>query len=412
MHKKLHAFTLIELLVVIAIVGILTGFIFVSMNGAVNASKDARRKSDLGNISRAIMAYMAQNNNSFPETSTSCTMGSGGTCSNLGTNLAPYLNTIPLDPNGTNYTYSYVSASSKFVLQSTLSNSNVYQFDSSSGFSTLSYASTCVSGGGLTCTETTDGSYVVDKYTLSGTATGTTTWQTPVGVSRVEYLVIGGGGSGGGAAAGGGGAGGFRTGTNFAVSGTLTVTVGAGGPLVIYPGSLNGINGDSSIFSTITASGGGYGGFDSYVGGNGGSGGGGGTGGKSGGSGNLGGYNPVEGYNGGYGNSGLPYSGGGGGGAGGAGGTGGGNGGTGGVGLTSDIIVRGTFLQYAGGGGGGSAQGGSGSASYGGGVGSYPGGKNAGSGIAGTGGGGGGGYNGGAGGAGGSGVVVIRYLHP
>jgi prepilin-type N-terminal cleavage/methylation domain-containing protein len=399
--SKIHAFTLIELLVVIAIVGILTGFIFVSMNGAVNASKDARRKSDLGNISRAIMAYMAQNNNSFPETSTSCTMGSGGTCSNLGTNLAPYLNTIPLDPNGTNYTYSYVSASSKFVLQSTLSNSNVYQFDSSSGFSTLSYASTCVSGGGLTCTETTDGSYVVDKYTLSGTATGTTTWQTPVGVSRVEYLVIGGGGSGGGAAAGGGG---FLTATGYTVvpGNNLSVIVGAGGSYTV--------NGGNSSFSSILAYGGGAGGNSNNNGSNGGSGGGSGgglgyfsAGNGTSGQGNNGGANNHQG-------SGTTYPGPGGGGAGGVGITCTSVAATnGGPGLQSSIT--GTAVYYAAGGGGGSWNAGAGSGGSGiGGNGAQnaPGGNA----VANTGSGGGGGGHGNNGGSGSSGIVVIRYIHP
>jgi len=125
MQKKLKSFTLIELLVVIAIVGILTGFIFISMNGAVQSAKDAKRKSDLAMISKAILAYTAENNNTYPENTASCTMGDGGTCPNLSANLAPYLNTIPLDPNGTNYIYTYTSATPKFGLQSTLSNISI-----------------------------------------------------------------------------------------------------------------------------------------------------------------------------------------------------------------------------------------------------------------------------------------------
>src|SRR5574344_2010717 len=118
-----RAFTLIELLVVIAIVGVLTGFIFVSMNGAVNSAKDAKRKADLSTISRAILEYMAQNNNAYPytATTTACNLCNNDSCSSPCTgfyaNIQPYLANIPIDPNGsTYYTYTY-SATPKFVLQ-------------------------------------------------------------------------------------------------------------------------------------------------------------------------------------------------------------------------------------------------------------------------------------------------------
>jgi hypothetical protein len=74
-----------------------------------------------------------------------------------------------------------------------------------------------------------------------------------------EYLVIAGGGGGGTnivlstyGGAGGGGAGGYRTGTNFSLPASFTVTVGAGGG-----GNTNGSN---SVFDSITSTGGGAGG--------------------------------------------------------------------------------------------------------------------------------------------------------
>jgi type II secretion system protein G len=391
-------FTLIELLVVIAIVGILSGFVLASMNSATNAAKDVKRKSDLSTIVKAITMFSIRNNaypggTGTPDTYP-CNIGS--TCTNLATDIQPYLGTLPIDPNGGFYIYSYDNSGQSFFVQSTLSNSYAYKYDSTTGnFSTtLPFTSPCVSGGGLTCVETIDGAYVVDKYILSGTATGTTTWNAPTGVTQVEYLVVAGGGAAGnsGGAIGGGGAGALRTATGFGVLGPITVTVGKGGA--------NGASGSDSVFSTITSLGGGLGGKSSTAGSNGGSGGGAPNGNTSGfGLGSTGGNNGGVGY--------AWYGGGGGGGAGSAGGTATSTGGTGGAGINSDIILRGTFVGYAGG-GGGSGSAGQGSASHGGAPGVASGNSPA---TANTGGGGGGSYGGGTG-LGGSGIVVIRYLHP
>lgn len=254
----------------------------------------------------------------------------------------------------------------------------------------------------------------------------------------VDYLVVAGGGGGGaaGAGAGGGGAGGLRTSYGSTSGGgasaetslslstatNYTVTVGPGGAGGTGTGYGNhGTQGNNSVFSTITASGGGYGSAGNVTGGSGGSGGGG-----NGGYSTAGGTaisSPVQGYAGGNATNGANperYAAGGGGGAFAA----GSNascpgtselGGDGGDGLEVNII-GGTGNYYAGGGGGGTysfnvtgtpGSGGSG------------GGGNAGStsvagsnGTNNTGGGGGGGAGhgtGGAGGSGGSGVVILRY---
>lgn len=271
-------------------------------------------------------------------------------------------------------------------------------------------------------TITTDGDYKVHTFTSSGTFTVTQLGD----IGTVEYLVIGGGGGGGGLdvrsdeqgyGGGGGGGGGYRTASGFAVSEQgYTITVGGGGSGGV-PNSGGSTQGSSSVFSSITSTGGGYGGDGGYshgsceAGGSGGSGGGGS--GESGGGGST-----SYGNNGGAGGTYLTSAGGGGGGAGGAGGIGSPVGGTGGSGLASSIT--GSSVTRGGGGGGGDKAGTGGTAgSGGGGVGAndcdYPG-----NGEPNTGGGGGGGGSaaskcggsgpcGRPGGSGGSGVVIIRY---
>jgi len=136
-----RAFTLIELLVVLAIIGILSGFVFVSMNGAINLAKDVKRKADVETIQKAILIYSIQNNTypggsgTTPETSYPCTIG-GGTnpCTNLVASLEPYLKTVPINPDGGYYVYTYSDTGTpSFTLQAPLSDSSVYQYSSISG---------------------------------------------------------------------------------------------------------------------------------------------------------------------------------------------------------------------------------------------------------------------------------------
>ena len=246
-------------------------------------------------------------------------------------------------------------------------------------------------------TITTADGYTIHTFLSSGTFT-------PAFVGEVDYLVVAGGGSGGKGNGGGGGAGAFLTATNFAVAATgLTVTVGTGGAST---SSGNGNAGVNSVFSSITALGGGLGGGAGAVGGNGGSGGGGGNdgggsdaGGTSGTGGNAGGSNGGV--------TGSPWPGGGGGGAGAVGANAAGTtAGAGGAGLASSY--SGASVSYAGGGGGGASSGTAGTASFGGGAGGLGGSGAAGAGTANTGGGG-GGTSGANSGAGGSGIVIIRY---
>ncbi len=102
-------------------------------------------------------------------------------------------------------------------------------------------------------------------------------WTVPLGVTKVNVLVVGGGGGGGDRVGGGGGAGGLMWEEEVTVTpeGTVTVTVGDGG--AGNTSNNNGANGENSVFGDITALGGGGGGGGSGAvpGADGGSGGGG-----------------------------------------------------------------------------------------------------------------------------------------
>jgi hypothetical protein len=238
----------------------------------------------------------------------------------------------------------------------------------------------------------------------------------------VKVLVVGGGGGGGNSNGGGGGAGGFVYNSAFTVTAQeYPVTVGDGGLGGIYSDGYatytQATKGQNSVFSTITAEGGGYGrGQTLGVGGDGGSGGGG-SGDATAGTPNGGNATSGQGYNGGKG--GFRYAGGGGGGAGAVGAdVSSGQGGNGGIGLANPIIgstsgqnVSGTYY-FSGGGGGTKGSNGSiyGVGGYGGGAVSSLNTRN--DGVANAGGGGGGTYEAVIGmvGTGGSGIVIISWV--
>jgi hypothetical protein len=244
-------------------------------------------------------------------------------------------------------------------------------------------------------TVATLGDFKVHSFTSSGTFNIYEISDVIGGV--VDYLVLGGGGGGGATAGGGGGAGRHLSGSSFAVTAqNYTITVGGGGA----PDT----NGEDSVFSTITAIGGGAGGTVADNGNNGGSGGGGSFNGFSGGTGVFNGGNGA-----GVSTSGC---GGGGGGAGSAGTNAvSGQAGNGGNGVANSITGI-SVTRAAGGGGAGNA---SANGGTGGGAGAGNGGKystiSGGAGLANSGSGAGGGQNLNAVGVeiGGSGIVIIKY---
>ncbi|MDD4409861.1 MAG: type II secretion system protein [Candidatus Pacebacteria bacterium] len=318
-----RAFTLIELLVVIAIIGILAGFIIVSMSGASNSANDARRKADINQLSKAVIIWKTNHPDELlPIDVDGCSIGDD--CSD---NTVFGEASILKDPNGSSYNYTSVDGID-FIIVSTLSNENKYLFDSSvgmynegtgtdgacgsanktfyataAGFGTNTFCSSgtvlsvpafpetgsssdwsclgvgggktatcsasrqlsvCVDATGIDCSETTDGNYTSNRYMLTGSPTSSTTWTVPAGVTEIEYLVVGGGGAGG-SNTGTGGVGSGGGGAGGLLHNSLTVVPGSTHALAIgaggiaYTGNSNGGSGADSSFDSVIALGGGGG---------------------------------------------------------------------------------------------------------------------------------------------------------
>lgn len=94
-----RAFTLIELLVVIAIIGILSSTILVSLGGARQKAKDARRQADLSQLVLA-MELDYSDDEKYSQY-TLAEWSAAGTKIPKGTGR--YLDPVPRDPSGVSY---------------------------------------------------------------------------------------------------------------------------------------------------------------------------------------------------------------------------------------------------------------------------------------------------------------------
>lgn len=153
MKNNKKGFTLIELLVVIAIIGLLSTLAVVSLNNARTKSRDARRQSDLKQISTAMELYMSQTDEYPTNNTAGCTAGTPGQvagdegggvletlCGGAGMSICSngnaatgdtdcedtadgtdsvYLQAIPTDPT-TGQVYSYEGDATSYCLSATL----------------------------------------------------------------------------------------------------------------------------------------------------------------------------------------------------------------------------------------------------------------------------------------------------
>ena len=120
--KNQKGFTLIELLVVIVIIGLLASIVMISMNNVRKKARDAKRKSDITQIQKALALYY-DNHGGYPsedwcDSSTgSCAGGCpcGGTDWDYAANRIAgslkadgLIEMMPIDPiNNTTYYYIY-----------------------------------------------------------------------------------------------------------------------------------------------------------------------------------------------------------------------------------------------------------------------------------------------------------------
>lgn len=130
---KKNGFTLIELLVVIAIVGILTMVSVSSYRNAQIKAKDSQRKSDLNNLSKALMMYY-NDNGVFPNLTSNQIFGNEAV-GLTGPNGITYMRKTPkeLTANWPAYVYEVSGSKKSFNLFADLENRNDSQCVKSSG---------------------------------------------------------------------------------------------------------------------------------------------------------------------------------------------------------------------------------------------------------------------------------------
>lgn len=103
--QKQKGFTIIEIIVVIAIIAVLSSIVMVNVGNARAKARDARRKSEMRGLQKALVMYYAANG-SFPSTGGNYYSSEpGDQVSDNGGNYIPgltptYMSGLPRDPRG------------------------------------------------------------------------------------------------------------------------------------------------------------------------------------------------------------------------------------------------------------------------------------------------------------------------
>lgn len=144
MLKYKKGFTLIELLIVMVIIGILATIGMASFGSARAKARDARRKSDLQSIAKALEAY-ANDQRKYPSSSGGDLVCAAPTTCGWGEPFADakgtlYMAKLPQDSSA-DRRYYYESNGSSFTLYATLENGNDPSVDT--GITTICGSLTC-----------------------------------------------------------------------------------------------------------------------------------------------------------------------------------------------------------------------------------------------------------------------------
>lgn len=120
MESSKKGFSLIELLLVIAILGVLAGLISGNFINSLAKSRDARRKTDLEQIQKALELYY-EDVKAYP---TTLSFGNGAQLSHPTTTSIKYMQAVPDDPSS-GYDYYYDSTDGTYYkLYSCIENTN------------------------------------------------------------------------------------------------------------------------------------------------------------------------------------------------------------------------------------------------------------------------------------------------